>query len=284
MTQGSFRRGGLAFDVAEGGSLDGEPVVLLHGFPQTSACWDGVAPLLQAAGYRTVAPDQRGYSPGARPSGVTAYRVDELVADVLALADDRGVERFHLVGHDWGGMVAWALAAGHPRRLHTLSVLATPHPRAFARSLLTSMQLLRSYYMLAFQVPGLPERWLLGGGGRRLRDLLVSSGLAQDRAEVYVQRLLQPGALTAALNWYRALRPWLPLDVGPVTVPTLYVWSGGDVALDRAGAEATARYVNGPYRFEVLEGVSHWMAEEVPDRVGELVLAHLSGRPARADS
>jgi pimeloyl-ACP methyl ester carboxylesterase len=135
---------------------------LLHGFPQTSACWTALLETLAAAGYRAVAPDQRGYSPKARPTPVRADRLPELVADVLAITDRLGAETFHLVGHDWGGVVAWRLAGGHPDRVATLTAVSTPHPPAFARALVAGTQALRSAYIPLFRIPGLPER-LLGG-------------------------------------------------------------------------------------------------------------------------
>ncbi len=265
-----FSRAGLVFDVDDTGPPDGEVVMCLHGFPESRAAWEGVAPGLAAAGRRVLAPDQRGYSPGARPLRRGAYRMAELVADVVALADRAGAARFHVVGHDWGGAVAWALGAWHPDRVATLTVLSTPHPQALLRSFLTSTQGIRSWYMGWFQVPAVPERVLLADDvlGRSLRR----SGLPGRFVDRYVARMREPGAATAALNWYRAAA----LDrraVGAVRVPTLYAWSTGDVALGRAAAEATAGHVSAPYRFEVLDGVSHWIPEEAPEAVVRLVLS-----------
>jgi len=271
-----FSRAGLLFDVADAGPPDGVGIVLLHGFPETSASWAAVVPGLVDAGMRVLAPDQRGYSPGARPHGRRSYVLPELVADVIALADRAGFERFHVVGHDWGGAVAWGLAADHPDRLLTLTVLSTPHPEAMLRSMVTSTQLLHSWYMGLFQIPGLPERLLLAKDGRLFRRSMRQSGLAPADIETYYTKLRQPGALTAALNWYRAL----PLAMrdrrpAPITVPTLYVWSTEDVALGRKAAELTSRFVSAPYRFEVLEGVSHWIPEEAPGDVVRLVVDHI---------
>jgi pimeloyl-ACP methyl ester carboxylesterase len=270
-----FSRAGLIFDVIDAGPPSGDGIVLLHGFPETSASWSAVTPGLVGAGLRVLAPDQRGYSPGARPSGRKSYVIGELVADVIALADRAGLERFHLVGHDWGGAVAWTLAATHPSRLRTLTVLSTPHPEAMLRSMVTSSQALHSWYMAMFQLPALPERVLLADDGKRFRTSMAGAGLPAAAIETYYRQLRQPGALTAALNWYRAL----PLSAGnrqrtPITVPTMYVWSTKDVALGRKAAELTARYVSGPYRFEVLEGLSHWIPEEAPDVLVRLLLEH----------
>jgi pimeloyl-ACP methyl ester carboxylesterase len=272
-----FTRNGLTFDVTDAGAPEAEAVVLLHGYPQSSASWRSISPGLVAAGYRVLAPDQRGYSPRARPLGRRAYVMTELVGDVLALADQAGVERFHLVGHDWGGAVAWALATDHADRLRTVTVLSTPHPGAFLRSAVTSGQAFRSWYMALFQIPRLPEWLTLAGDGRVALSAMRRSGLSEDRARDYLAAMREPGALTGALNWYRAL-PYEATairDAKPVTVPTLYVWSTGDVALGRKAAELTARFVSGPYRLEILEGVSHWIPEEAPDAVVRLVLEHV---------
>ncbi|SFT79431.1 Pimeloyl-ACP methyl ester carboxylesterase [Geodermatophilus amargosae] len=269
-----FERDGLVFDVRDGGPPDGEPVVLLHGWPQDSSAYDRMAPVLHGAGLRTLAPDQRGYSPGARPRGRSAYRVREVADDVLALLDAAGLGSAHVVGHDWGAVVGWALGAWHPERVRTLTALSVPHPAAMSRAVLTSAQGLRSAYVAAFQAPVLPERLLLAGNGRALRQLLLSSGLPADAAEHYVARMREPGALSSALAWYRAL-PFGARDrVGTVTVPTLHVWSTGDVALGRAATEATRDHVSGPYRLEVLEGVPHWIPEVAAERTAELVVAH----------
>jgi pimeloyl-ACP methyl ester carboxylesterase len=271
----SFRRDGLTFDVRDGGPPDGEPVVLLHGFPQDSTAWNRVAPALHQHGLRTLAPDQRGYSPMARPPGRARYRLRETTADVLALMDAAGLERAHVVGHDWGGIVGWALGAWHPERVRTLTALSVPHPAAMAKAMVTSDQALRSYYMGLFQLPVLPERLLLAGGGTALRGMLHRGGLPDDAVEHYVARMREPGALSAALGWYRAL-PWSGRDpVGKVRVPTLHVWSTGDAFLGRAATEATARFVDAPYRLEVLDDVTHWIPELAPDRVAELVTAHV---------
>jgi pimeloyl-ACP methyl ester carboxylesterase len=271
----SFRRDGLTFDVLDAGPSDGEPVVLLHGFPQDATAWNRVAPALHQHGLRTLAPDQRGYSPMARPRGRAHYRLRETTGDVLALLDAAGLESAHVVGHDWGGIVAWALGAWHPDRVRTLTALSVPHPAAMAKAMVTSDQALRSYYMGLFQLPLLPERLLLAGNGAALRRLLTNGGLPEDAVDHYVARMREPGALSAALGWYRAL-PWLGRDpVGRVRVPTLHVWSTRDAFLGRAGTEATRQYVDAPYRLDVLEGVTHWIPELAADRVAELVTAHV---------
>lgn len=270
----SFRHAGLVFDVDDSGG-DGDVVVLLHGFPQSRSSWHQVTPPLVEAGYRVLAPDQRGYSPGARPRRRRDYALSHLVGDVVALADAAGAERFHVVGHDWGGAVAWGLGAAHPERLASLTSLSTPHPRAMAASLVRSSQLLRSWYMLAFQVPFVPERLLAQGG--RMRKELEASGLPPDQVEESA-RLMASGAARGALGWYRAIPFGSPSLTAAVTVPTLYVYGAQDFALGRRAADLTEHHVTGPYRYEVLEDVGHWIPE-VGERLNPILLEHLAAHP-----
>jgi pimeloyl-ACP methyl ester carboxylesterase len=280
-----YRNGSLVFDVRDEGPAQGEVIVLLHGYPETKASWDGVVPGLAAAGYHVLAPDQRGFSPRARPHGRRAYTADNLVGDVLALADAAGAERFHVVGHDWGGAVAWYCAMWHPERVLSMTSLATPHPTAFSRSLLTSTQLFRSWYFLFYQLPRLPEWTATSRFGKpRFRETLLRSGLPEDKLDAYMAVLSEPGAMTAVINWYRAVPFTPPTRHRPVTVPALYVYGAGDFALGRRAAELTARYVAGPYRYEALEGVSHWIPEEVPDVVLSLLLEHVGHEATRSDA
>jgi len=272
-----FTSEGFTFDVVDSGPLDGPVVVALHGFPQTSASWSAVTPLLTDAGYRVVAPDQRGYSPGAQPQAVASYSMDHLCADVLALADAAGVERFHLLGHDWGAAVGWALAGARPDRVLTLAAVSVPHPAAFLRSM-AGTQLLRSSYMLAFQLPWLPELAFRARGGAVLRAML--RGFRTPDPEPAVALLSDPPTATAALNWYRGLRMPSGREVTVTRIPTLYVWSDGDAALGRRAALGTERFVRAPYRFAVLAGASHWIPEERPAELAELVLEHLAAHGA----
>jgi len=273
---------GLGGPIGDGDDQPAEAVILLHGFPASRRSWDQVAPRLTAAGYRVLAPDQRGYSPGARPRGRRSYAMHHLVDDIMALADSVGVERFHLVGHDWGGGVAWAAAAGHPERVATMTSLATPHVKALLRSMGSSTQALHSWYMVFYQLPWLPELSVTSGpGGRAFTRVLVKSGLSASRAEEYV-RFMRAGAATPAINWYRAL-PFTSPKVGhPVSVPTLYVYGTDDFALGRRAANLVGRYVDGPYRYEVLEGVSHWIPEEEPETTARLLLEHFRANPLQS--
>jgi pimeloyl-ACP methyl ester carboxylesterase len=264
------------FDAVVAGPADGPVVFLLHGWPQTPACWDGVLPDLAAAGLRVVAPAQRGYSPGARSREVSAYRLDRLVADVLGMADAVGADRFDVVGHDWGGAVAWGLAAAHPDRVRTMTSLATPHPAAMVRALPRSAQGLRSAYVPVFALPWATPKVLAARGCAPLRALLVRSGLDPAHADAYARAMTEDDAMAASLRWYRAaLSPGGGRRVGPVTVPTLYVWGSADGALGRTAAEGTAAHVEGPYRFVALEGASHWLPERHAPEVLPLLLEHL---------
>jgi pimeloyl-ACP methyl ester carboxylesterase len=265
--------GDLVFEARADGPDDGELVLLLHGFPQTSFSWRHQLPLLAAAGYRAVAPDQRGYSPGARPTDLESYRAERYVEDVHGLANALGAERFHLIGHDFGGFVAWDVASAHPELLSTLTVVSTPHPTPMAKSILEGgEQRDRSSYMLFFRSPE-AEAFFLDNDAAGLRGLYEASGLTE--SEEYVRVLKQPGAMTGALNWYRGVDRSVGAAMRPVTTPTLYVWSTNDPALGREAAEATAGYVEGPYRFEVLDGVSHWIPEEAAEALNALLLDHL---------
>lgn len=277
-----FRRGDLTFDVRDGGPTDGEAVVLLHGFPQDSTCWTGIEPLLHDAGLRTLAPDQRGYSPGARPWGRWNYTGDQLASDIVALLDAAGLQKAHVVGHDWGGGVAWGLASRHAHRISTVTVLSTPHPGALVRSALTSSQGLKSWYMFAMQPPFLPEAIL---GRADLAAGLTRAGLPAHLAEHHAAKMAEPGALSSAMNWYRALPFSLAKPIGPSLVPTTYVWSNEDAYLGRTAALATAQFVKAPYRFVEVDG-NHWLPETMPVAMAEFILDRVSNpvRPAAASA
>ncbi|MFI7249520.1 alpha/beta fold hydrolase [Micromonospora chalcea] len=268
---------GLTFEVRADGPEGGDPVLLLHGFPQHSGEWDAVTPALHAAGLRTYALDQRGYSPGARPADVGAYRIPELVADAAAVLDALGVTRAHLVGHDWGAIVAWGLAAAHPERVRTLTAVSVPHPAAMGHALATDpRQKMKSAYIALFRKPGTAERVLLALNAAALRKLLSGVGDAEAVAR-YAEPMREPGALTAALNWYRAMTGADMKAVTPVGVPTTFVWSDKDVAIGRTAAQACAAHVTGDYRFVTLPGVSHWIPDEAPGPLAEAILARCAG-------
>lgn len=274
-----FVRDGLTFDVTDEGPADGRVVILLHGFPEDRQSWSAVLPRLTGAGYRVLAPDQRGYSPGARPKGRRAYVASELAMDVLALADVAGAERFDVVGHDWGAGVAWELAARHSRRVRTMTSLTVPHPRAMLDAMTRSSQLLHSWYMLFFQLPWAPEAAMKAAGVERAASALQRDGLDPDTAHRYARRMQDRAAMAGAVNWYRALPFGGRSPLPKVDVPTLYVYADRDRYLTRYGAERTGRYVTGPYRFEVLEGSTHWVPTAAAERVSGLILEHLAAHP-----
>jgi pimeloyl-ACP methyl ester carboxylesterase len=268
--------GEFTFQALAAGPAQGEAVFLLHGFPQTSMQWEGQIAALAGDGYRVVAPDQRGYSPGARPAGVGEYAMSELVQDVLAMADALAITRFHLVGHDWGAYVAWYIAGLAPDRVLSLAAISVPHPDAFAQVLSDPMscQLAASAYVFAFVAPD-AEAYLLRDGSAALRELY--DDLPQGKVDAYLALFDDEESLRGGLNWYRA-NPAIGMartPLGKIGVPTLYLWSDADAALCRDGAEITGDYVTGPYRFEVLEGVSHWVPEVAASRVNTLLREHL---------
>jgi pimeloyl-ACP methyl ester carboxylesterase len=270
-----YTRDDLTFEVSEQGPADGRAVILLHGFPEDRHCWDSLAGSLAGAGYRTLAPDQRGYSPGARPAGRRAYALDQLAGDVLALADAAGVGRFDVIGHDWGAAVAWFLGGRYPNRIRTLTALSVPHPRAMAEALTRSPQLLRSWYMLFFQVPVIPERALSWSGGNRLLDQLQRIGLDGESARRYASRAATPEALTGPLNWYRALPFDRRTPVRPVTAPTLFVWGRRDRFVTEAAATRCGRNVTGPFTFVPLAEADHWLPSSWAHLVAPPLLRHL---------
>ncbi|MEO9323394.1 alpha/beta fold hydrolase [Nocardioides sp. C4-1] len=266
-----FSRGGLTFDVLDEGPLDGDVVVLLHGFPERATCWRLVAPLLHAEGYRTLAPDTRGYSPRARPTRRRDFRMGELVADVVALVDAVG-RPVHLVGHDWGAAVGWLVAAQRPDVVRTWTAVSVPHPRAFVASFVRSSQALKSWYMLAFAVPRLPER-LATRSPRRFDALLRRAGMTTADVERFRAEVVDDGALPGGLGYYRGMfLPDASLDRPYVEVPTTMVWSDGDAALGRTGVDLTARWARGPYELVVLEGISHWVPAHAPEPLAAAIL------------
>lgn len=267
--------GDLTFSVRVDGDADARPVLLLHGFPQSSLSWSRVTPLLTDAGLRTIAPDQRGYSPEARPVGVPAYAMTELVGDAIGLLDALSLSTVDVVGHDWGGLVAWQLAGRHPERVRSLTAISVPHPAALSEAMASDPdQQQRSAYIRLFREEGKAEEVLLADHAKRQRRLFAGSGLAESEVAEYIEPLRAPGALTAALSWYRAISRQ-DAALGPVSVATTFVWSDDDAALGRSAAQACERYVSGPYRFVELTGVSHWVPEQAPVALAEAVLAQI---------
>lgn len=263
--------GDLTFAVEDEG--DGPPVVLLHGFPDSHLLWRHQVPALVGAGYRVIVPDLRGFGESSKPADVERYGVLDLVGDVLGILDSLEVQRAHVVGHDWGAALAWAMAAFVPDRVDHLAALSVGHPLAFAGVGFAQRE--KSWYMLLFQFEGIAEQWLSADDFANMRAWSQHPDI--DRV---VTDLSRPGALTAALNWYRANlhpRTWLepPLPFPQVQAPTMGVWSSGDFALDEAGMTGSPQYVDGTWRYERIEDAGHWMQLEAADQVSALLVDFL---------
>jgi pimeloyl-ACP methyl ester carboxylesterase len=268
---------GLTFEVSVAGPEAGASVVLLHGFPQHSGEWDGVAPILHDAGLRTVAVDQRGYSPGARPPAVADYRIAECALDVVSIVDKLGLDRVHLVGHDWGAAVAWYVAIKHAERLRTLTAISVPHPLAMARAYGADPdQRERSRYIHLFRRAGRAEEVMLADDARRLRGMFADSGMSESEIDRFVAPMRAPGALTSALNWYRAMRMRHLIGLDAVTVPTTMVWSDNDLAIGPTAVRLCAKYVAADYRFVVLPGITHWVPDQAPDAVAAAIIERVA--------
>lgn len=266
--------GDLTFDAWASGPAEGEPVLMLHGFPETMQMWQPLLDELGRQGYRCVAFNQRGYSPGARPGDVEAYRTSELAADVVGVLDALGWDRAHLIGHDWGAAVAWRVAALAPARLRTLNVLSVGHPDAISEAIgADDDQRSRSEYMTFLRRPD-ADRLLLENDAERFRNFFAGSPAAEG-ADSYLAVLGEPGALDAALNWYRSAGR-SEHSAEKVDLPVLFIWSDNDPALGRLAAERTGEFVAGSYRFVILEGISHWIMQEAPARVLAEVGRHIS--------
>ena len=261
------------FSVTVEGEADGPRVLLLHGFPQDLGCWDAVVGLLVGAGFCCARFDQRGYDPAVRPVEVADYALPLLVADAVEVLDQLGWSDALVVGHDWGSVVAWGLAAWHPERVRGLVAVSVPHPGAYSRALASDPdQQARSAYIGLFRQPdGRAEEVLLADRGRRLRAAYGDVPAAA--VERYVARFLEPGAMTAALAWYRAMDRMTFAAMEPVTVPTRFVWGTEDVAVGRTAAESCSEFVTGDYALVELPGVSHWVPESAPESVVAAVAA-----------
>ena len=263
---------GVTLSVADEGA--GPAVVLLHGFPDSSHVWRKQVPALADAGLRVVAPDLRGFGESDKPEDVEAYALRHSVADVIAVLDALEIERAHVVGHDWGAAVAWTLAAFVPARVERLVVLSVPHPATLRERTLEQRE--KAWYQLLFQFEGVAEELVRRDDWKLFREFLRGDG----DVERYVADLSRPGALTAGLNWYRAnAAPQRELEDRPpvpaVSAPTLGMWSSGDNYLTEDRMIRSGEHVNGPWRYERIEGASHWLQLDAPDRVNELLLEFL---------
>jgi pimeloyl-ACP methyl ester carboxylesterase len=273
----------LTFDALVAGERGAPLVLLLHGFAESMHCWRAQLIALSDMGYRAIAPSQRGYSPTARPDprDPSNYQIDRLMDDAMAIvaAAGYGDARFHLVGHDWGGSIAWALADRTSQRIASLTVLSRPHPNSFNRALQMpdGDQAHRSRHHTAFLEPGAADV-VLADDAKWLRERLAANGMPQAAIAEHLSVLGNKGAMEAALAWYRA-RGAIRGPLGPIRVPTLYIWGDADDTVGRPAAEGTVDFIAAPYRFEVFCGVGHFAADQAPERVSELLLEHLRDHP-----
>ena len=255
---------------------EGTPVLMLHGFPDSARLWRNQIPALVDAGYRVIAPDLRGYGRSSRPEGVDAYAIANVFVDVLGLLDHLGIEKTHVVGHDWGAGVAWGLTAFAGERATSLTALSVGHPLSFGdRTNLRQLQ--ASWYMLLFQFEGIAEE-LLSRDDWAFARRWMGNEIDIDR---YIEDLSRPGALTAGLNWYRAnAHParWIepPLEWPPIEVPVMGIWSTGDFALTEQQMTESERYLEGPWRYERVDAPSHWIPLHAPDELNKLLLDFLA--------
>jgi pimeloyl-ACP methyl ester carboxylesterase len=282
-----FRRisvdsGGVHLSVIDEGDPSGTPVLLVHGFPDSAFMWRHQIPALVDAGYRVIAPDLRGLGASDKPHEVESYRLRVVVNDLVTITQQLGITRAHVVGHDFGAAVSWMYAFFMPRRVDHLVALSVGHPGMFSNPTLAQRE--KSWYMLLYQFPGVSEDLLRRNSWRLLKQIMGGEG----DYERYLSDLARPGALTAGLNWYRANNsPANELEVRgtfpPVLAPTLGVWSTGDKAMAEETMTGSAKYVKGPWQYERVEGASHWIPLDAPDRVNELLLGFLGAHePAAA--
>lgn len=277
---------GLAFSVVDEGR--GHPVLLLHGFPDSSVLWRHQIPALVAAGYRVIAPDLRGFGASDKPPEVEAYGLPLILADANGILDALGIERAHVVGHDWGAAVAWMLAAFFPGRVQRLAALSVGHPDCYARAPIEQRE--KSWYMLLFQFEGLAETALSQQDWRLLREWTRN----HPECDRWIADLSRPGALRAALNWYRANVPPESLfaeqptaatamqsgTVPRIQAPTLGVWSTEERYLVESQMSESGAFVDGPWRYERIERASHWIPVDQPDRLNALLIEFLADRTA----
>jgi pimeloyl-ACP methyl ester carboxylesterase len=266
--------GGVQLNVHTAGA--GPAILLLHGFPDSNALWRGVAPLLVSAGYRVIAPDQRGFGASDAPPGTANYRIECIVRDAIRLLDALDIEEAHLVGHDWGAVIGWFLAGEHPERFRSLTAVSVGHPRAYANA--GPEQKRKGLYTFLFQLRGLAEWYLARNDFANFRKWVRN----YPETEHWVRDLSRPGRLTAALNWYRAnLRRILMAPHPRCPIPVLGIWSSRDFALAESQMLRSAEFVDGSWRYERLEGLSHWIPLEAPQELSRLLLRFVGEIDAR---
>jgi pimeloyl-ACP methyl ester carboxylesterase len=261
---------GIEFEVTG----EGRPVMLLHGFPDSGRLWRNQVPALAGAGFQVIVPDLRGFGRSDKPADVEAYSLPFLAADVLGVLDQLGIERAHVVGHDWGAALAWGVTALAANRVDHLVAMSVGHPAAFRHAGIEQLEL--SWYMLLFQFEGVAERWLSADGWANLR--LWSRN--HPDLDAVVAELDANNGLTPGLNWYRANVPanfWVdpPMELPPIEAPAMGIWSTGDFALTERQMVDSENYVKGPWRYERIDGAGHWMQLEAPETVNRLLLDFL---------
>lgn len=267
---------GFAFSTRISGDKKGIPVLLLHGFPESSVMWDSLMIELNKIGYYTLAPNQRGYSKGARPNEIAQYHIKYLAEDIIAIADALSVKKFHLIGHDWGSAVGWQIASEYPERLFSYTALSVPHLDAFSYSYREdSLQYKASDYIRFFQTKDIPEETLSKNQFERLRA--IWSVHSDEEVKSYIELFGQENALNSAINWYRANYSLFEKgsELGKIDTPVLFIWGNKDSALQRSGVEATKDYVNSYYRFVELDA-GHWLVQGSYDTIQKEISSHLS--------
>ena len=268
-TEHHIARDGVSLHVEDQGR--GKPVVLLHGWPDSSYIWRNQIPFLVANGFRTITPDQRGFGRSDRPEGVAAYSLQNAVGDLVGILDALGIGKADIVAHDWGAAVAWLTAATHPNRVRRLVVLSVPHPLAP----FTLRQREMAWYMLFFQFEGIAEAWLQRDNWALFREMLRGNG----DIDRYISDLSRTDALKASLNWYRAnVAPHLPESppkLPPVEAPTLGIWSSNDHYLDGERMKMSGQFVKTRWRYEQIDDASHWIPLDAPDRLNQFLIEWL---------
>ena len=287
MQSGFVQTNNIKLHVVTDGPENGTPVILLHGFPEFHYGWRKQIPALAEAGFRVIAPDQRGYNLSEKPRGVSAYKVDTLTQDVLGLLDHFGIQKVRLAGHDWGAVIAWNLALKHPERLEKLVILNVPHPDVMKRFLLKNPeQRRRSWYVFFFQIPFFVEWVLKRDNYHNMARVLVGSGrkstFSRNDLEAYRKAWSQPGALTAMLNWYRSVVRESMKDIfrksarngRKVNVPTLMLWGVNDVALSHEMAQPSIDLC-ADGKLLLFEKATHWVQHDEADEVNKNMIEFL---------
>ena len=266
---------GLSFTCRVFGmDYDGDAVILLHGFPETSRMWYNLIPVLASGGFKVVAPDQRGYSQGARPPQISDYSIDKLSQDVIDIADAFQFKKFHLIGHDWGSAVGWAAVAIHSDRIISWAALSVPHLDAFLEAISTDKeQQKKSQYIKFFKKPILPELYFNIFGYKYLKDIWRKS--SQVEIEKYLEVFKQKGALKSSLNWYRANMKSDDKSIGDIDTPTLIIYGLKDMAIGEKSVDESEKYLKGDYKIEKLES-GHWLIQESFEAVSKSIINHLT--------